>query len=74
MCVGATPAAAPAPPARIPEAPRTPAPSAIAGRGTDEARKRRAAGVSGTILTGPRGIEEGTTGAATAAPKTLLGQ
>ena len=70
MCVGATPQAAPTPPPKIPEAPRTPEPSTVASRGGDEARRRRAAGVTGTILTGPRGIEDG----ATAAPKTLLGQ
>lgn len=69
MCVGSTPSA-PEPPARLPEAPRAPAPSGVAGADSDAARRRRAAGTTGTILTGPRGIEDG----ATAAPKTLLGQ
>ena len=68
MCVGG--GSAPAPPARIPEAPQTPEPSARAGVTGDVARRRRAAGTTGTILTGPRGIE----GGAATGPKTLLGQ
>lgn len=67
MCVGGGSAAAPA---RIPEAPQTPAPAARGGVDSDTARRRRAAGTTGTILTGPRGITDG----ATTGPKTLLGQ
>ena len=71
MCMGG--GSAPKAPAKIPEAPVTPAP---AGRGvSDAARKRRATGGSeaGTILTGPRGIEAGAAGSAPGAAKTLLG-
>lgn len=62
----------PPPPPRLPEAPRTPGVSGARAPGEDIRRRRRAAGAgtTGTILTGPRGIEG--TGAATGA-KTLLG-
>jgi len=67
MCMGG--GGSPDVPARIPEAPRTPEPTAR-GAG-DVARRRRAgAGGAGTILTGPRGITDGVT----TGPKTLLGQ
>lgn len=69
MCVGGG-GSAPAPPAQVPEAPQTPAPSARIGGDSDAARRRRAAAGTGTILTGPRGITDG----AATAPKTLLGQ
>ncbi len=70
MCVGGG-GSAPAAPAQIPEAPVTPAPSGRGAVDSDTARRRRAAGTTGTILTGPRGIEGG---AATGTAKTLLGQ
>lgn len=68
MCVGG--GSAPTTPARIPEAPQTPTPAAGAGVDSDTARRRRAAGTTGTILTGPRGVTDG----AATGPKTLLGQ
>ena len=70
MCMS-TPSA-PAPAARLPEAPRPPdAGSNLAS--TEEARRRRAqGGLASTILTGPRGVGDTTsTGAGTG--KTLLG-
>lgn len=72
MCMGGSPKA-PAPPAALPEAPQTPTlPSgaAAAPSGADKRRRRAAAGETGTILTGPRGIQDGVT----SGPKTLLGQ
>lgn len=68
MCVGG--GSSPATPARIPEAPITPAPTGGGAADSDAARRRRAAGTTGTILTGPRGITDG----AATGPKTLLGQ
>jgi hypothetical protein len=71
MCMGGTPAAPP-PPAALPQAPQTPAPpTGGTPEDADIRRRRAAAGESGTILTGPRGIEGA--GAATGA-KTLLGR
>ena len=72
MCLGSSPKA-PAPPAALPEAPRTPAPSSEGGT-SDLDRRRRAKASGGadsrsTILTTPRGA----TGAANAPAKTLLG-
>ena len=70
MCGGGSPSAPP-PPAALPEAPRTPAPS-TGVKDTDKDKKRRAAAGAqegSTILTGPRGITE--TGIT--AQKTLLG-
>ena len=69
MCIGGSPSAPEAPP-RLPEAPVTPSPSILSGEGADQRRKRAAAGVSGTILTGPRGVTE----SAKTGAKTLLGQ
>ena len=67
MCIGSTPSA-PAAPAQLPEAPTAPV-TGVAPGDVEKRRKRAAAGESGTILTGPRGIQDG---AATTA-KTLLG-
>jgi len=70
MCLGSAPNP-PSPPAQLPEAPQTPAPSTLkSGANADKRRKRIAAGNSGTLLTGARGIQDSTT----TGPKTLLGQ
>ena len=73
MCVGGSTPKAPTPPPALPEAPQTPTPAAGAGVGGDADKKRRraAAGDAGvsSILTGPRGIQDGAAGG----PKTLLG-
>lgn len=75
MCIGSTPKAPPAA-AVLPEAAQAPvAPSgAEAGGAAARDRRRRAAaageGSASTILTGPRGVQDG----ATTAGKTLLGQ
>lgn len=72
MCVGGGPSA-PAVPAQLPEAPRTPAPPARGGAVDADERRRRAAageGRAGSILTGPRGIQNG----ATTQAKSLLGE
>lgn len=68
MCLGGSPSAPPPPP-RLPEAPRTPDASASVSS-TSEARRKAAVGLSGTILTGARGITE----TAPTGAKTLLGQ
>jgi hypothetical protein len=72
MCMGGG-GGGPAAPAQLPEAPRTPTPSAKGGTGDVDEKRRRAAAAGGptsTILTGPRGIQDG---AASSGPKTLLG-
>ena len=70
MCVGG--GSTPAPPPKLPEAPRTAEPTGRTGTSADEKRRRAAAGGStrSTVLTSSRGITDGATGAA----KTLLGQ
>ena len=75
MCTGRSPSA-PVPPPRVPEAAQAPVVASRRERGgTDESRRRRAAGKVaggigvGTILTGARGVTD--TGATAA--KTLLG-
>ena len=68
MCLGG--GSSPDTPAQIPEAPVTPDPTSGGAADSDAARRRRAAGTTGTILTGPRGITDG----AATGPKTLLGQ
>jgi len=70
MCTGSAPSAPP-PPARLPEAPRTPGASDT-GTGEDQERRRKRASASrgGTILTSPRGV----TDSGATAQKTLLGQ
>ena len=70
MCTGSP--NAPAPPPALPEAPTMPEPGKGAGTAAADKRRRRAAAGGGrsTILTGPRGVQDG---AATQA-KTLLGQ
>lgn len=62
----------PPPPPRLPEAPRTADTGTAISKDMDAKRRRAAsgAGSSSTILTSPRGVTNGTTGAA----KTLLGQ
>lgn len=70
MCMGGSPSA-PAPPPALPEAPQTPTqPVGVSPGDADKRRRRAAAGDTGTILTGPRGIQDGVT----SGPKTLLGQ
>lgn len=72
MCVGSTPKA-PAPPPTPPAAPTAPDTSTgMSAADTDRRRRAAAAGTgaTSTILTGPRGVQDG---GATAA-KTLLGQ
>ena len=69
MCVG-TPDTPPPPPA-LPEAPRTPDTGGAAAGDTSDRRRRAASrGRSGTVLTSPRGVQDGGQTAA----KTLLGQ
>lgn len=69
LCVGGTPSAPAAPP-KLPAAPTTPAGATPAGASdVDKRRRRAAAGGTGTILTGARGIQDGAAGG----PKTLLG-
>lgn len=74
MCVGGSAPKAPDIPPPLPEAPQTPTlPSGAAPGdtgGADRRRRRAAAGETGTILTGPRGIQDGVA----SGPKTLLGQ
>ena len=70
MC-GGTPSA-PTPPPVTPEAPVAPEP--VTGSQAERDKRRRAAAAGGsersTILTGPRGVQDG----AATAQKTLLGQ
>ncbi len=68
MCGGG--GSAPTPPPRTLEAPVAPGVRTGGSTADADARRRRAAGSTGTILTGP----SGTTGAAATATKTLLGQ
>lgn len=71
MCFGSTPSA-PTPAAALPEAPRTPDPSATGSTADADKRRRAAAtgeGRASTILTGPRGVQNG----AATTTKTLLG-
>lgn len=70
MCGGSP--SAPTPPPAIPEAPRAPAPTSGEATGDRDKRRRAAAAgqADGTILTGPRGVQD----AVTTTTKTLLGQ
>lgn len=68
MCVGGTPSAPAAPP-KLPQAPQTPTQVTPVTGDADKRRRRAAAGETGTILTSPRGIQDGVAGS----PKTLLG-
>lgn len=63
---------APPPPPKQPEAPRLPETGATEGGDPDERRRRAASGqgATSTILTGPRGVQNG----AATTTKTLLGQ
>lgn len=72
MCVGGSAPSAPAPPPRLPEAPQAPPASNVqdGASSADIRRRRAAAGLTGTILTGPRGIQNG----ATTGVKNLLGE
>jgi hypothetical protein len=69
MCMGGSPSAPP-PAAALPEAPTTPEPTDVDQTARDRRRQRLAAGTTGTILTGPRGVVDG----AATSTKTLLGQ
>lgn len=71
MCVGSTPKAPAAPP-RLPEAPTAPDQTGVSQADLDKRRRAAAAGggTTSTILTGPRGVQNG----AQTAQKTLLGQ
>lgn len=70
MCGGSP--RAPTPPPAVPEAPRAPAVSSAEGTGDRDRRRRAAAAGQGqsTILTGPRGVQDG----GATATKTLLGE
>lgn len=71
MCGGSP--SAPAPPPVTPEAPVTPGPRTGGSAEDRDKRRRRAAageGGAGTILTSPRGVQDG----GATAQKTLLGQ
>ena len=70
MCVGSTPKAPAAPP-RLPEAPTAPTQTGTSQADADKRRRAAAGGQSATstILTGPRGVQDG----AATAQKTLLG-
>lgn len=68
MCIGGS--STPAPPAQVPEAPTMPDTSTRTILTDDKKRRAAATGVTGTILTGPRGVtQQGAT-----ATKTLLGE
>lgn len=74
MCMGSSPKAPPPPPV-TPEAPVSPEPRSAESVSERDARRRRAAageaeGGRSTILTSPRGVQDG----AATAQKTLLGQ
>lgn len=68
MCIGGSPRA-PAPAPALPEAPRPPDVTPGTTQADRDRRRRAGTGRAATILTGPRGVQDG---AATGA-KTLLG-
>lgn len=68
MCIGGSPKA-PTPEPRLPEAPVAPETTMGATQEERDRRRRASAGRASTILTSPRGVQEG----AQTATKTLLG-